>query len=367
MKKIICYISASSGDWGGASRVLFTNLKILNRKKYKPIVLLPHEGPILPLLNKLDIDYEIWGDMHEYYNIFTYIANIIKAIRFFRTNKIDLIHINHANYWRPAEVIAARILKIPIVTHYHVVITEPGPFVKYSSAIAAVSNYVAENSESNDVVKKVIHNSVELVRYDSANDIRSELGLCNGDIVVSFIGQIRKIKGIDTFIELAHRINNDNAKFIIVGECRDPEKFEGSYTEEMLKDAIGDNKRIIYIGYRSDVENIYKSSDIIVMPSRWDEPFGLINIEAGAARKPMVATCVGGIPEVIVSGENGYLAERDDINSLADKVQKLIMDEQLRNKIGSNARAVVEERFTDLPVRNLEVLYEQLIDRNMKL
>ena len=78
---------------------------------------------------------------------------------------------------------------------------------------------------------------------------------------------------------------------------------------------ILNDRRILYVGYRSDVENIYRSADILVMPSRWQEPFGLINIEAGAARRPMVASRVGGIPEVIRDGENGLLFDPNDFTS----------------------------------------------------
>ena len=101
-------------------------------------------------------------------------------------------------------------------------------------------------------------------------------------------------------------MTNPRVKYLIAGECRDPIKFHGAYTEDELRSKIAGDGRIKYAGYRTDVENIYRSSDIIVMPSRWGEPFGLINIEAGAAGKPMVSTRDGGIPEIIRHGENRF-------------------------------------------------------------
>jgi len=360
-KKVICYLSASSGDWGGASRVLFTNIRLIDRGRYEPIVLLPSEGPILPLLKQLGVRYTIWGRQHEPNGTIQYIRHIIAAAQFFKRNRVDLLHINHANYWRPAEVIAGKLLGIPIVTHYHVVVGKPGPFVKFSNLIAAVSEYTATQSEPRNVPKVVIHNSVSLERFDEALDVRDELGLTPEDVVVSFIGQIRSIKGIDLFIKMAHGMPGPTVKFLIVGECRDPDKFKGSYTEDRLRAEIGADARIKYVGYRGDVQNIYRSSDIIVMPSRWGEPFGLINIEAGAARKPMVSTRDGGIPEIIHHGENGFLVERDDLAGLIHYTKLLVEDETLRHRMGQKARDIVEAQFTDLPVRKLEQAYDKLI------
>jgi glycosyltransferase involved in cell wall biosynthesis len=207
----------------------------------------------------------------------------------------------------------------------------------------------------------VIHNSVSLERFDKAADIRAELGLGPQDVVVSFFGQIRSIKGIDLFIKMAHRIRGDRVKFLIAGDCRDPKKFEGSYSEERLRAEIGDDPRILYAGYRTDIQDLYRSSDIIVMPSRWGEPFGLINIEAGAARKPIISTRDGGIPEIIRHGENGFLVEREDLDGLVQYTRLLVESEPLRRSIGERAREIVEERFTSLPVKKLEQAYGSLL------
>lgn len=364
--KVICYLSAAAGDWGGASRVLFTNIRLLDRTRFAPLLLLPSNGPIVPLLDDLGVRYEFWGRPREPNGLFGYAKDIVRSAAFFRRNRVDLLHINHANYWRPAEVLAARMLRIPVVTHYHVVIERPGPFVRFSSLIAAVSQYTADHSEPQRVPKAVIHNSVALNRFDSAVDIRAELGIQPDDVVVSFVGQIRRIKGIDSFIKMSRAIRGDSVKFLIVGECRDPRKFVGSYTKEELLNEIGDDRRIRYVGYRNDVENIYRSSDIIVMPSRWGEPFGLINIEAGAARRPMVSTRDGGIPEIIVDGQNGFLADPDDLDGLIRHTKLLVDNAELRLRMGNTARAMVEEKFTDLPVRKLEEAYTALIDTQRK-
>jgi glycosyltransferase involved in cell wall biosynthesis len=362
-KHIICYLTESAGDWGGASRVLFSNLRLIDRARFEPIVLLPAKGPILPLLEQIDVQYAIWGREHEPKGFIRYAADIITAARFFLQHRVDLLHINGANYWRPAEVLAAKLLRIPIVTHYHIVVDKPGPFVKLSDLIVAVSAYTAAASEPRSVPKAVVHNSVVLDRFDQARDIRAELGLSAENVVVSFVGQVRDIKGVDLFIRLAHAIPGPSIRFLIVGECRDPVKFPGSYTESRLRQEIGEDSRIRFVGYRTDVENVYRTSDIVVMPSRGGEPFGLITIEAGACRRPIVATRDGGLPEVIHHGENGFLVEREDLAGLVQHTKLLIDDEKLRQRMGQRARQIVEERFTDQPVRALERAYERLLSR----
>ncbi len=341
--------------------MLFTNIRLIDRSRYELILLLPSEGPILPLLEELGVRYVIWGRHHEPSGLVRYIGDVANAIKFFRQNRVDLLHINHANYWRPAELVAAKLMRIPVVTHYHVVVDKPGPFVKFSNLIAVVSEYVAIHSEPKSVRKTVIHNSVNLDRFDQASDVRQELGIPATNIVVSFIGQIRTIKGVDLFIKMAHGIPGQGVRFLIVGECRDPEKFEGSYTEDRLRAEIAGDTRIQYVGYRADVQNIYRSSDIVVMPSRWGEPFGLINIEAGAARKPMIATLDGGIAEIIRHGENGYLVEREDLEALIHHTKMLVENEALRHEMGQAARKIVEQQFTHLPIRKLEQAYDELI------
>ena len=362
-RRVIAYLTESAGDWGGASRVLFSTLRLIDRARFQPLVLLPSKGRILPLLDEIAVPYVIWGQAHEPQRVLPYARAILASLRLLRARRVDLLHVNGANYWRPAELLAARMLSIPIVTHYHVVVDKPGPFVKFSSLIIAVSAYTADVSEPRSIPKAIVHNSVVLARFDQARDIREELGIEANAVVVTFVGQIRENKGIDLFIRLAHALPSPSLRFLVVGECRDPARFPGAYTEERLRNEIGGDTRIRYVGYRADVENVYRSSDIVVMPSRGGEPFGLITIEAGASRRPVVATRDGGVPEVITHGENGFLVEREDLAGLVQHTAMLAGDAALRRRTGERARQIVEERFTEKPVRDLEAAYEGLLQR----
>lgn len=363
MNKVkICYLSESSGDWGGASRVLFTNLKLLDKSKFEPWVLLPRPGPILKDLEEWGVPYLFWQGFTEPGNPLRYLKAIWKFARLLSQYRFDLIHANHA-FWRPAEILAAKLVGVPVITHYHVVMAEAGPFIQLSRLIVANSRYTALASKPEGVAKKVIYNPIELQRFDRGGSIRSELGIDGDETVVAFLGQIKKIKGIDLFIRLAKALSQErpNTRFLIAGKCKNE---PGAYTEEALLAEIAAHPRILYLGRRDDVENLYHSADIVVVPSRWDEPFGLVNIEAGACRKPVVAMRVGGIPEIIDDGVNGFLVERDDFDALLDRCLRLVDDPVLRQRMGEAGREKVEREFTAKPVRELEQTYLEVLGKS---
>lgn len=359
-KLVVCFITGSHGDWGGASRVLYTNLRLLDRTRIHPILLLPLDGPIVPELQARGLEYLIWGPMTELDSIVGYVKAIWRMIRFLRKNRVDVIHVNRASAWRPAEYLAAKLIGIPVLTHYHTVNDEPSPFMGLNKAAIAVSEFVAKNSGPEDLKKYVIYNPITLARFDAARDIRTALGYTNDHLIVSFVGQIKQNKGVADFIDMARRLPQSNVRFLIAGECRDPKQFPGSYTEAELEAAFEEDPRIRYLGYLARVEDLYQASDIIVVPSLCPEALGLTNIEAGACRKPVVATRVGGIPEVIKDGENGFLVEAGDVEALAAKVALLLDNPDLRHEMGEKGRARVEAEFTTKPVRELEALFEQI-------
>jgi len=360
-RRRIVFHAGTNGDWGGASRVLFNTLKTLDRSIFEPIVLLSRRGPAVPLLANLGIEHRIWPPLPELSDgLFGYLKGLAKALRMLREVRAELLDVNF-NYWRPAEVLAARLLRIPIVTHFHVIVPSPGPFVRFSSVVTGVSEFASKRSSSHGRPTVVIPNSVVLERFDKAVSLRTELGLAESDVVISFVGQIRENKGIDSFLRMARALGGDNLRFLIAGECRNSARYLGSYGLDRLQQEIGSDRRIRYVGYRRDVENVFRTSDILVVPSRWGEPFGLINIEAGAVGIPVVATRDGGIPEIIRDGDNGLLVDVGDDAALLAAVRRLVESPEMRLRMGRRGREIVEAEFTTAPVRQLERLYLDLL------
>lgn len=361
----IAFLGGTHGDWGGASRVLFNTLKMLDRSAFDPVVLLPRGGPAEQMLRALGIEHVLWPPLPEASaGAWRFSLAVVEAMRRLRALRADLLDINYHD-WAPPEIIAARLLRIPVVVHFHLIVPRAGPFVRFASAVIAVSRFAARESHVAGRRLEVVPNTVELDRFDQATSLRTELGFEEDDVVVSFVGQIRASKGIDAFIRAARRTPGDRLRFLIAGQCRDNGD-QDAYGLERLRREIDGETRIRYLGFRKDVERVFRSSDILVVPSRWGEPFGLINVEAGAVGIPVVATRDGGIPEIIRDGENGLLIDVGDEEGLQAAIQRLVDAPELRRQLGRCARQIVESEFTTAPVRQLERIYLDLLGRRLQ-
>ena len=118
---------------------------------------------------------------------------------------------------------------------------------------------------------------------------------------------------------------------------------------------------MIFTGYRKDIFSIMKSIDIFVLPSIW-EGFGLVLLEAMAACKPIVATEVSAIPEIVINGETGFLVTQKESTALADAITKLIESRELRKQLGLAGRERLERFFTvERMVKETEKVYASLL------
>jgi glycosyltransferase involved in cell wall biosynthesis len=119
----------------------------------------------------------------------------------------------------------------------------------------------------------------------------------------------------------------------------------GHLQEKAISDGVAD--RVTFTGWLGSeaVETLYARADVVICPSVWDEPFGLVGIEAMAHGKPVVAFDVGGIPDWLSHGITGLSVPRKDTDAMARAIESLIDDPALRSRLGAAGRTVVEERF----------------------
>jgi len=170
---------------------------------------------------------------------------------------------------------------------------------------------------------------------------------------IVMVANLRPEKGHDTLLAAAPRIlaRYPDASFTFVGEGPQREKLE------MLVRALGLTGRVQFLGESQDPAPILASHDLFVLPSR-SEAFPNALIEAMATALPVVATDVGGIPEVVRPGVNGRLVPPDDVGALADAVLTLMDDPAAAAALGQAARADVERHYTiDRMVERFEQLY----------
>ncbi|MBU1179659.1 glycosyltransferase family 4 protein [Patescibacteria group bacterium] len=165
------------------------------------------------------------------------------------------------------------------------------------------------------------------------------------DKVVLFVGGLDKahyFKGLDVLMRAAKEINRENIKLLVVGEGDMKAEYKDKAEE------FGIAKRIIFAGSPNDAElpDYYNLADIFVLPSiDKSEAFGLVLLEAGACGKPLVASDLAGVRTVVWKNENGLLAEPNNSNDLADKIKQLLDNDELRAKMGANARQIVENNY----------------------
>jgi glycosyltransferase involved in cell wall biosynthesis len=195
---------------------------------------------------------------------------------------------------------------------------------------------------------------------DSANQrgsFRRELGVSNGAPLVGIVGRIFPIKNHRLFLNAAARVAAEEkaARFVVVGD--------GALRQQMEEHAngLGIADRVIFTGWRRDLPRIYADLDVLVVSSN-NEGTPVSAIEAMAAGCPVVATRVGGLPDLIDDGETGYLVRRGDADSLGAAVMGLLRDRETARRIGESARARVAERFTiERLVADTERLYAGLL------
>lgn len=171
----------------------------------------------------------------------------------------------------------------------------------------------------------------------------------NGKRVALFTGRLTSHKGVEYLVKAAKNIKGE---VIILGDG--PER---SYLEQLIKDEEITNVHLL--GYLSAKElgEFYRRADVYVAPSVWDEPLGLVILEAMAANTPVIVTKKGGITSIVKDGYNGFFVRHRNATEIAEKVNRLFENEQLRKRMGENAKKTVVERFQ---WENIAIKFERI-------
>ncbi len=133
-----------------------------------------------------------------------------------------------------------------------------------------------------------------------------------------------------------------------------------------LVDRLGLRDKVDFVGWLSPAElsKAYLESTVVVVPSMWHEPFGLVGLEAMAHGRPVIAFNVGGIPDWLEHGETGFLAKQGDIEGLASRIRLILGDHGLAVKLGQNGKRIIKEKFNSKQnTRNLLSIYEQVLSK----
>lgn len=188
---------------------------------------------------------------------------------------------------------------------------------------------------------------VDLSKFDISkkeqwnNEIRTKYDISENDIVFSFAARLTADKGINELLEAFNNLveKYDNIKLLVMGGMDD----SGSINNELVKIAKNSGK-VIFTGSVPDVERYYAASDVFVSPS-YREGFGLVVIEAESMALPAIVSNVPGQIDAIVPNETGLDCVVKSASSLQEQMEKLILDTELRKRLGANAQKFVEDNF----------------------
>jgi glycosyltransferase involved in cell wall biosynthesis len=217
--------------------------------------------------------------------------------------------------------------------------------------VVCVSNYGYECMTAVDLLPRsrfqMIYNGVDLSRVKAdpqlATKFRERYSIPAERAIVTQVSWIIPEKGITDFLETARLVLRQNRKvqFVLVGDGVDREQ----YARDAAAMGLGDH--ITWTGMVDDPfgEGVFHAADLVCQFSRWEEVFGWMIAEAMAHGKPVVATRVGGIPEVISDGVTGYLVGRADVAAMSDRILQLLVDPALRARMGASGRDTVAGKF----------------------
>jgi glycosyltransferase involved in cell wall biosynthesis len=208
----------------------------------------------------------------------------------------------------------------------------------------------------------VIRNGVEALADERGDALgtRKELGIEENHLVVGMVANFnRSVKGVSLFLDAVPPIVKQvpSARFLLLGRGKE----EGELREKAR--SMGITRYVHFAGYRPDIHRYYAIMDVSALTS-FSEGLSITILESMRCGVPVVATRVGGNPEVVVDGVTGYLVPSGDVSAFASQTAKLLLDRELRKRMGEEARRRVERAFLlqDVASRYLET-YEGLLSR----
>jgi N-acetyl-alpha-D-glucosaminyl L-malate synthase BshA len=294
-----------------------------------------------------------------------------------RAEKLDLLHVHYAIPHSISAILARESIKekryVPVITTLHGTdITLVGadrsylPITRYglqqSDGVTAVSKFLKQATiETFDFDEvEVIPNFICPKHYGRLTDspLRAELAP-NGEKILVHVSNFRPVKRPADCVEILAKVKKDYPKVRLVMVGDGPERSAVSYRAGQL----GVRDDTIFVGKQANIAEYLGVSDVFLLPSEL-ESFGLAALEALACELPVIATRIGGIPEVVTDNETGYLSDIGDTEKMSADTLKLLNDEEMRRAFGERGREQAVERYgTEKIIPQYIAFYEKIMQR----
>lgn len=290
-----------------------------------------------------------------------------------KNNHLDLLHVHYAIPHASAAYMAKKILEkegiqIPVITTLHGTdITLVGkdktyaPVVAFSinqsDAITAVSNNLRDETYRTFIIEKeieVIYNFVDVQRFTRKPiDAFKKAIAPNGERILLHASNFRKIKRVQDVVKIFANVNKEiPGKLLFVGDG--PER---QMAEELSRE-LGVGDALLFVGKQEQMEDILAIADLFLLTSEY-ESFGLAALEAMAAGVPVISTNAGGLKEINIPGQTGYLADVGDITTMTQQAISILKDDATLKQF--KERSAVHARQYD--INRIIPLYEKLYER----
>jgi glycosyltransferase involved in cell wall biosynthesis len=284
--------------------------------------------------------------------------------------QVDLLHTHTLAAANALGRGAARWARIPVVSHLHIenhfrpatrwlLRAADNITARRAAALVAVSEDTKRAYQEQGYPKRieVVYNGVAL-DGDARRGLRAELGIPADALLVGEVGRLCDVKGQRELIAALAQV--PDARAVLVGA--DLEQ-RGAFQDALEREAdrLGVRDRVVFAGRREDAAELLAELDVVALPS-WTEGLPLVVLEAMARRRPVVATPVGGTPEVVVDGETGLLVPPRDPDALAGALRRLLDDAELRRRMGDAGYARVRDRFSaDSMTGRVLAIYDEVL------
>lgn len=386
----ILYLHTTS-EVGGSDVSLVRLIEGLDRSRFRAIVVLPSDGPLVPRLRDADAEVVVVPSLLKltsrrgWLYLVGYVLNMPRALwqlrNVIRRARVALVHTNtiHNLYGGPVTWLTGT----PHVWHIREIVWQKGwlrrmevwmarhmttRIIVTSDAVAAMFGEVG----TRPATLRKVSNGIEVERFhpdtsqEQRTQMRASLGAGTDDILVGMAGRLDVWKGVDVFLEAAARVSSDRprVRFVVVGgPVIGLETYAASLKARAT--ALGVDGHLVWTDWRfspAAMPDVHRALDVLVLPSTEPEPFGLVVVEAMATGRPVIATAHGGPCEIVVDGVTGLLVPPKDPDALATAIRRVADDPTLAQAMGAAGRVRAIERYSSTAyLAGVHRVYDEIV------
>lgn len=361
MRRVL-FVDHHAGVIGGGQLSLIDLMRGLQPQYYLPRLACPGGGALAAAARRAGIAVEEVGmpPLRAAVGVLTAVRLLRRLVR---RHGVALIHANSSRGMFYAGLVG-RLTGVPVVWHVRIAAAEPW----WDRLLAGMARGVVVNSQATarrfaGRVVEVIYNGEELEPFTQAEGkrFRRELGI-GEEIVVGMVGRLTPEKDHETLLRAAALLvpHWPQAWFLVVGEDPDPGQHRRAELESLAAE-LGVAGRVIFTGLRGDIPEVMAGLDVLAHCVH-QEAFGRVLVEAMAAGRPVVATAVGGIPEVVADGQTGVLVVEGDPLAVAGAVDGLLREPARWQVLGRAGRERATRCFSlRAHIDRVQTLYGQIL------